>query len=114
MIGKSLLESEYTLLIISNERNAFISTIPKWGKKCVPELANKLSLEIFLENLLLFQSTKQMCSKYMQTFTDPGSSLDKEVQIVVYYLGNMMFTAATSNSLSQTESKSSSFGPWDF
>lgn len=84
-------------------------------KLCVSKLANKLSLEIFLETLLLFPSTKQMCSKYMQTFTDPGSSSDKEVQTVVnYYLRNVIFTASTSNSQSQTESKSSSFGPLDF
>lgn len=56
-----------------------------------------------------------MCSKYMQTFTDPGASLDKEEQIVVnYYLRNVIFAASTSNSHSPTESKSSSFGPLDF
>lgn len=84
-------------------------------KLCASKLANKLSLETFLETLLLFPSTKQMCSKYMQTFTDPGSSLDKEVQIVVNYcLRNVLFTASTSSSKSQTEPMSSSFGHLDF
>lgn len=84
-------------------------------KNCVLKLANKSSLETFLETLLLFPSTKQMCSKYMKTFTDPGSSLDKEVQIAVnYYLRNVIVTTSTLNSQSQTESKSSSFGPLDF
>lgn len=84
-------------------------------KNCVSKLANKLGLETVLETLLLFPSTKQMCSKYMQTFADPGSSLDKEEQIAVnYYLRNVIFTASTPNSQSQTESKSSSFGPLDF
>lgn len=67
-------------------------------KLCASKLANKLSLETFLETLLLFASTKQMCSKYMQTFTDLGASLDKEVQIVVdYCLRNVIFTASTSS-----------------
>lgn len=50
----------------------------------------------------------------MQKFTDPCSSSDIQVQTVTnYYVINVIFTASTSNSLSQTESKSS-FGSLNF